>query len=102
MGIPTAPRNLTAAAAGPSAIDLDWEAPFSPGGSAIVRYEIHVLVSGIWSLLGSTTAGVTEYRDTHASAGTVRRYRVWAVNAFGPGGRGVCGRAGRRPARPAA
>ena len=85
VGIPTAPRNLTAAAAGPSAIDLDWDAPFSPGGSAIVRYEIHVLVSGIWSLLGSTTAGVTAYRDTRATAGTARHYRVWAVNAYGPG-----------------
>ena len=37
VGIPTAPRNLTAAAAGPSAIDLDWDAPFSPGGSVIVH-----------------------------------------------------------------
>ena len=85
VGIPTAPRNLTAAAAGPSAIDLAWDAPFSPGGSAIVRYEIHVLVSGIWSLLGSTTAGVTAYQDTRATAGTARRYRVWAANAYGPG-----------------
>ncbi|MDE2804222.1 MAG: fibronectin type III domain-containing protein [Gemmatimonadota bacterium] len=85
-GIPTEPRNLTASAAGPSAIDLDWDAPASPGGSAIIRYEIHVSVGGgIWSLLGSTTAGVTAYRDTRATTGTARRYRVWAVNALGPG-----------------
>ena len=61
-----------------------------------------MLVSGIWSLLGSTTAGVTAYQDTRATAGPARRYyRVWAVNAYGPGGPGVCGRAGRRPARAA-
>ena len=85
-GVPTVPRNLTASAAGPSAIDLDWDAPISPGGSAITGYEIHVSVGGgIWSLLSSTTGGVTAYRDTRATAGTARRYRVWAVNAFGPG-----------------
>ena len=82
--IPTAPRNLTATAVSPSVVDLDWDASSSNGGSAITRYEIHVLASGgSWSLLASTTAGVTEYRDTHASAGTLRHYRVRAVNAYG-------------------
>ena len=93
-GTPTAPRNLTAAAAGPSAIDLDWDSPFSNGGSAITRYEIHVLVSGgSWSLLGSTPAGVTEYRDTHASAGTLRQLPgPGGQRLRRPGGSGVRGR----------
>ena len=84
-GKPTAPRNLTAATAGPSAIDLDWDAPALTGGSVILRYEIHVLVSNIWSLVATTTAAVTAYRDTRAPAGTARRYRVQAVNSSGAG-----------------
>ncbi|MDE0218154.1 MAG: fibronectin type III domain-containing protein, partial [Spirochaetaceae bacterium] len=84
--VPSAPLNLRATAAGASAIDLDWDAPASPGGSPIIRYEIYVSVnSGNWTLRESTTAGVTAYRDTQASAGTALRYRVWAVNALGPG-----------------
>ena len=85
-GIPTAPLNLTATAVGPSVVDLDWDAPFSNRGRAITRYEIHVSVSGgLWTLLANRVASVTAYRDTSASVGAVRRYRVRAVNINGPG-----------------
>ncbi|MDE0356362.1 MAG: fibronectin type III domain-containing protein [Gammaproteobacteria bacterium] len=83
---PGAPRNLSATAAGPTVIDLDWDAPASNGGSAITSYQIHVLASdGSWSLLGTTLASMTEYSDATAAVGVTRRYRVRAVNASGPG-----------------
>ena len=83
---PGAPRNLTATVAGPTVINLDWDAPTSNGGSAITSYQIHVLASdGSWSLLGTTVPGVTEFSDATAAVGVTRRYRVRAVNASGAG-----------------
>jgi len=85
-GTPVAPRNLSATAAGPTVINLDWDAPASPGGSAITGYQVHVFASdGSWSLLGTTLASVTEYSDATAAVGVTRRYRVRAVNALGEG-----------------
>ena len=82
-GTPTAPLNLTATTIG-SIVDLAWDAPSWDGGRSITHYEIHVSVNGgAWSF-GTNTA-VRVYRDATASAGAVRRYRVRAVNAFGPG-----------------
>ena len=83
---PAAPRNLSATVAGPTVINLDWDAPASNGGSAITSYQIHVLASdGSWSLVGTTLASVTEYSDATAAVGVTRRYRVRAVNASGAG-----------------
>ena len=85
-GFPGAPQNLSATAAGPSVINLDWDAPASNGGSAITGYQIHVFASGgSWSLVGTTVPSVRVYSDATAEAGVTRRYRVRAVNASGPG-----------------
>ncbi|MDE2806514.1 MAG: fibronectin type III domain-containing protein [Gemmatimonadota bacterium] len=86
VGTPSAPLNLTAAA-GASAVDLDWDAPVSPGTGAILRYEIYVSADAglTWSFVASTVPSVTSYQDTRAARGTARRYRVWAVNALGAG-----------------
>ncbi len=84
-GIPGAPRNLTATAAGPSVIDLDWDAPASTGASAIIDYRVEVSADrGItWTLL--TTTGLTSYRHGSLAAGSTRHYRVRARNTIGFG-----------------
>ena len=85
-GIPGAPRNLSATAAGPTAIDVDWDAPASPGASAIIDYQVEMSTTGgvPWTLL--TTTGQTSFRHTNLTAGATRHYRVRARNAndFGP------------------
>ena len=85
-GIPGAPQNLSATAAGPTAIDVDWDAPASPGASAIIDYQVEVSTTGgvPWTLL--TTTGQTSFRHTNLTAGATRHYRVRARNAndFGP------------------
>ena len=85
-GIPGAPLNLTATADGPSAIDLDWDAPSSNGGSAITGYEVTVSADGGVSFGPPQTTGLTSYRHGSLAAGVTRHYRVRARNAngFGP------------------
>ena len=86
IGIPGAPLNLTATADGPSAIDLDWDAPASTGASTIIDYRVEVSEDrgSTWTLL--TTTGVTAYRHGRLAAGATRHYRVRARNTtgFGP------------------
>ncbi len=87
-GIPDAPRRLSAAAVGESAIDLDWSAPLSNGGSAVTGYRVEVRTSigGRWSVLeADTRSRATEYRHTGLAAGATRYYRVSAINANGTG-----------------
>ena len=69
VGVPGAPLNLTATANGPSAIDLDWDAPASSGASAIIEYQVQVSADGgvAWTLL--TTTGQTSYRHTESCRG---------------------------------
>ena len=80
-GIPSAPQNLRATAAGPTAIDVDWDAPASPGASAIIDYQVEMSTTGDvpWTLL--TTTGQTSFRHTSLPAGATRYYRVRARNA---------------------
>ena len=79
---PGPPRNLTAMAAGQTAIDLSWDPPENTGGSAIADYLIEVSSDGgqEWSVLTYTVAGVTTYRHSGLSAATTRHYRVSATN----------------------
>ncbi len=87
-GTPSAPLNLTATADGPSAIDLDWDAPALTGASAIIDYQVEVSADrGVnWTLQTPTGLTATAYRHTGLSAGVTRHYRVRARNAsgFGP------------------
>ena len=87
-GVPGAPRNLTAEADGPTAIDLDWLAPTADGGTRITAYRIEVSENGgtSWSDLEARTSDtVTAYRDTDVDAGDTRHYRVSAINFNGTG-----------------
>ena len=85
-GAPSAPLNLTATAAGPSAIDVDWDVPASDGGSSITSYEVSVSADGGVSWGPPQTTVLTSYQHTSLTAGVTRHYRVRArnVNGFGP------------------
>ena len=78
---PTAPTNLTAAAAGSSQIDLTWSA--STDNVGVTGYIVERCQGGgcsnFASLPGSPTG--TAYTDTGLSPNTTYRYRVRAVDA---------------------
>ena len=78
---PTAPTNLTAAAAGSAQIDLTWSA--STDNVGVTGYIVERCQGGgcsnFASLPGSPTG--TAYTDTGLSPNTTYRYRVRAVDA---------------------
>ena len=83
-GLPGAVTKLEAKADGTKAVDLSWSAPST--GGAPTGYRIDVSADGqAWSAHATTTD--TSYRDTKLSkaAGSVRYYRVFAVNSAGTG-----------------
>ncbi len=85
---PGPPRNLTATADGPTAIDLSWTRPSSTGGNAITGYRIEYSSDGRapWSTLASDTDDTdTEYTHTGLDPGVTRHYRVFAINRNGRG-----------------
>ena len=84
-GIPGVPQNLTATAAGPSVIELDWDAPASDGGNAITHYEVRVSADAGVSWGTPLTAAQSSYQHTGLPAGETRHYQVRARNANGPG-----------------
>ena len=86
--VPDAPRNLSAVAAGSTAIELDWDAPLDDGGRGITGYLIEVSTDDgdTWSsLVRNTRRTATRYRHTGLTAGTTRHYRVSAINSNGAG-----------------
>ena len=85
---PGAPTGLMATASGQSAINLEWTAPTSDGGSAITGYRIEVSADAgsTWTDLVATTGDTaTTYAHTGLAGGTTRHYRVSAINAIGTG-----------------
>ena len=87
-GVPSAPRNLRAAAVGSSRIDIRWDRPPDDGGGRITGYRIEVSEDRrrTWSELevvrGSAT---TRYSHTGLPPNTTRHYRVSAINRSGAG-----------------
>ncbi len=87
-GVPGAPRNLTAVDDGPTAIELEWDAPLADGGTRITGYLIEVSTDGgdTWRNLARNTRSTdTSFRDTGLDAGDTRHYRVSAINFNGAG-----------------
>ena len=83
---PGRPRNLTVVP-GSGAVALNWEAPLSPGSSAIVRYEVRhaageaVPAATAWQSVGlNFTHTVTELAN-----GQRHTFEVRAVNGSTPG-----------------
>ena len=86
-GIPGAPRNLRATAAGPTAIDVDWDAPALPGASAVIDYQVEMSTTGSapWTLLTPTGVTSTSFQHPGLTAGATLHYRVRARNTIGFG-----------------
>ncbi len=87
-GKPTAPRAVTAAPDGATAIDVSWTAPLDGGGSAITRYEVQWSEDGQgnWRRVGYTADGATlTLKHSGLSQTTERYYRVRARNSAGDG-----------------
>ncbi len=86
---PDAPTSLTAAADGPTTINLSWAPPTNTGGAAITGYQIESSPTGTgdsWTnLVDNTGVTTTTYAHTGLSGGTTRHYRVSAINSEGPG-----------------
>ncbi len=75
---PSAPANLTAAAVGPTQVNLSWTAA-TPGNEPIASYQI--VRNG--SVIGTAAATSVSYSDTSASAGMTYNYTVAAVDSLG-------------------
>ena len=84
---PGAPTGLTATANGQTQIDLSWSAPTINGGANITGYRIEVSTNGSsWSDLETNTGfATTTYSHTGLAAGSMRHYRVSAINSAGTG-----------------
>ncbi len=88
---PDAPTGLTATANGQTRIDLSWTAPAAtPAGGSAAGYRIEASPSGnddTWTtLVTDTGTTATTYSHTGLTAGTLRHYRVSAVNSVGASG----------------
>jgi hypothetical protein len=81
--VPTAPRSLTAKAAG-TGITLKWLAPTSNGGGAITGYRIYRgTSSSSGTLIATVSASALSFVDTTAPRKTTSYYWVTAINAVG-------------------
>ena len=85
--VPSAPRNVSAKAAG-AGITVKWAAPTSNGGFAITAYRVYRGTSSAsGSLIATVSAGATSFVDTAAPRKVKSYYWVAAVNALGEGPR---------------
>ena len=85
--VPGQPTNLAATARDTSQIYLVWRAPSSDGGSPITGYRIEVSDDGrSWvDLERDTENDDTDYTHTNLRPGSLRYYRVSAINSVGTG-----------------
>ena len=85
--VPDAPTGLMANDVTPTQIDLFWVAPAYNGGARITGYRIEVSETGAsWvDLETNTESTVTAYSHTGLLPGSVRHYRVSAINRAGTG-----------------
>ncbi len=83
------PGNLTAAATGPTKIELSWISPPSYGGPPVTGYKIERKAgtsSGFSPLVSGTNSTSTKYTDSTVLTNTQYTYRVSAINSIGPSG----------------
>ena len=85
--VPGQPTNLAATARDTSQIDLVWRAPSDDGGSPITGYRIEVSDDArSWvDLERDTEDDNTNYSHTNLAPGSLRYYRVSAINSVGTG-----------------
>ena len=87
FSIPSVPLSLMATG-GNGGVSLGWSAPFSNGGSSVLRYHIYWSLTGAapWTMIDSLSAGPV-YAHTGLTNGLTYYYQVAAVNAAGEGPR---------------
>ncbi len=87
ISTPSPPTSLTATANGQTQIDLSWNAPSDNGGADITGYRIEVSTNGSsWTdLVTNTGNAATSYSHSGLAAGSMRHYRVSAINSAGTG-----------------
>ncbi len=85
--VPDAPTGLVATDVSPTQIDLFWLAPDYNGGAPITGYRIEVSETGAaWAdLVTNTESTVATFSHTALQPGSVRHYRVSAINRAGTG-----------------
>ena len=85
--VPDPPTGLMATATSPTQIDLAWTAPAYDGGAPVSGYRIEVSETGAnWTDLAANTGSTnTVYSHTGLLPGSVRFYRVSAINRAGTG-----------------
>ncbi len=85
--VPDPPTGLVANDITPTQIDLFWLAPDYNGGAPITGYRIEVSETGAaWAdLVTNTESTVTAFSHTELLPGSVRHYRVSAINRAGVG-----------------
>ena len=83
---PSAPKNLRAKGVSTTQIDLSWDAPEKTGGKDVTGYKIEVSEDGVsgWTELVASQEATT-YTHVALMAGTMRYYRVSAINDAGTG-----------------
>ena len=85
--VPDAPTGLVATAVTPTRIDLFWVAPAYNGGAPITGYRIEVSETGAaWAdLVTNTDSRGSAFSHTGLQPGSVRHYRVSAIDRAGTG-----------------
>ena len=85
--VPDAPTGLVANDVTPTRIDLFWIAPAYNGGAPVTGYRIEVSEdAAVWAdLVTNTESTVTAFSHTGLLPGSVRHYRVSAINRAGTG-----------------
>jgi fibronectin type 3 domain-containing protein len=85
--VPSAPRDLSAAAASPTSVNLFWLPPSNNGGYPITGYKIEYRIgSGTYSVLVANTGSEsTTYSHTGLTTNQVYVYKVSAITQFGTG-----------------
>ncbi len=81
VGSPAAPTNLTATATSLSQIVLNWTNNATNESGFIIKRSSSL--TGTFSQVGTTSAGVTTYTDTNLSPSTTYFYEVLATNSNG-------------------
>ncbi|MGA1866877.1 MAG: fibronectin type III domain-containing protein, partial [Thermoplasmatota archaeon] len=80
---PETPGALTATA-GNGSIDLQWNPPYSNGGSPVIEYLVYRKTPGEnLDQIGTATAGSFSYTDSDVEGGTTYTYAVKAKNRMG-------------------
>ncbi|MYK65109.1 MAG: fibronectin type III domain-containing protein [Gemmatimonadetes bacterium] len=88
LGVPGPPTSLTAEPVNPFEIYLSWTEPADTGMSAVTGYRIEVSLDedGDWTeLVGNTNSDGTDHTAAGLEPGSLRFYRVTAINDSGPG-----------------